>query len=172
MPWDTSMPSGFTDGNIVDEADLDPIVNNLSWLRYASVLTGGIRRVTNVASISSTEIEVMRTPSVTQYAGYQYRIEGMCKVGGSNIDNTAELRLHQGAGLGGSTIQSFATPNLAIALAGYGIYFSYNDKILVDTSQIYTLGVRRLAGSGTLTVYSTSWMSVFRAGDNSLITDA
>lgn len=171
MPWDTSMPSGFTDGNIVDEADLDPIVNNLAWLRYSSVLMGGVRRITNVASINTSEIAVMQTPSVGQNAGYQYRIEGMCKVGGTNASNTAELRLHQGAGLGGAVIQSFASPDLAIASAGYGIYFSYNDKILADTSQVYTLGVRRIAGTGNLTVFSTSWMSVLRAGDNTLITD-
>lgn len=171
MPWDDSMPLNFTDGNLVDEGDLDPIVNNLAWLRYATVFQGGVRRVTNVASINTGEIAVMQSPSITQYAGHQYRIEGMCKVGGTNANNTAELRLHQGAGIAGAVIQSFASPDLAIASAGYGIYFSFNDKVASDTNQIYTLGVRRIAGTGNLTVFSTSWMSVLRAGDSSLTTD-
>lgn len=171
MPWNTLMPTDFTDGQVVDELDLDPIVQNLVWLRYATVFTGGVRRTSNVTTITTSEIAVMQTPSIVQNNGYQYRVEGMCKVGGSNAANTAELRLHQGAGIAGAVIQSFATPDLAIASAGYGIYFSFNDKILADTTQVYTLGVRRIAGTGNLTVYSTSWMSVLRAGDNTLVTD-
>lgn len=171
MPWNPLMPTDFTDGQIVDELDLDPIVQNITWLRYATVFMGGVRRTSNVTTITTTEVAVMQTPSITQNNGYQYRIEGMCKTGGSNAANTVELRLHQGAGLLGAVVQSFATPELAIASAGYGIYFSFNDKILADTTQVYTLGIRRIAGTGNITCYSTSWMSVLRAGDNTLITD-
>lgn len=175
MPWDTTMPSGFTDGQTVDEADLDPIVANVNYNRYSTVFMGGIRRTTTVTGIVGTEIAVMQTPNVSFEAGLVYKIEGMYKYNsGSGTNYTLELRVHEGAGTGGAVIQSFATPTISYNSIGYASYFSVNVKITSGVTRAYTLGVRSIAGLGTPGTHfceTTSWMSILRYGDNALMTD-
>lgn len=170
--WDGAMPTDFADGNVVDEGDLDPIVNNLTWLRYATVFQAGQQRVTTVTPIVGTEVAVLQTPSIVQEAGYLYKIEGMLKVRSSVAGDTSEVRVHQGAGTGGTVLQSFAAPTLSIADAGYEAPFSVYVKSLAQTAAIYTLGCRRLTGTGNITADTTSWIAVLRSGDNALMTDA
>lgn len=175
MGWNATMPSGFTDGQVVDEADLDPIVENLNFVRYATVFMGGIRRTTTVNGITSTEVEVMRTPNVTFEAGYLYKIEGAYKYNSSSGTNyTLELRVHEGAGLGGAVIQSFGTPTISYNNIGYQALFNVYVKITSGVTRAYTLGVRSIAGLGTPGTHfceTTSWMSVLRSGDSTLMTD-
>lgn len=175
MGWNTTMPSGFTDGQTVDEADLDPIVENLNFVRYATVFMGGIRRTTTVPGITSTEVAVMQTPNVAFEAGYLYKIEGAYKYNsGSGTNYTLELRIHEGAGIAGAVIQSFGTPTISYNSIGYQANFSVNVKITSAVTRAYTLGVRSIAGLGTPGTHfceTTSWMSILRSGDNALMTD-
>jgi hypothetical protein len=169
--WDATMPAGFTDGQVVDELDLDPMVNNINWLRYSTVFMGGVRRTSNIGSITGTEVNVMETPVITQEEGYLYKIEGMCKISTSQADNDAELKVHQGSGLAGANLQSFLTPTLHIVSAGYMVPFNVFVKATSTGSASYTLGVKRQTGTGACTVFSTSWMAILRSGDNALLTD-
>lgn len=170
--WNTSMPTDFVNGQLVNEADLDPIVNNVGWVRYATVFESGQRRTSAVGAIVATEIAVLQAPAVIHENGILYKIEGMCKVRSSVAGDFAELRVHEGAGLLGAVPQSFSSPALGIANAGYVVPFSVYVKSIAQVSQTYTLGVRRLQGTGTLTVDTTSWISILRSGDNALMTDA
>lgn len=172
MAWDTGMITNFTDGNTVDEGDLDPIVANLSTLRYATVFEGGQRRTTAVTGIAGTEVQVLQTPSIVQENGRLYRIEGLVKWSPSaGVSGTRpELRVHQGT-LAGSNIQSFASFNSQGA-EGYGIAFGLYVKAVATASQQYTIGFRRLAGTETLQVDVTSWVAILRSGDSTLMTDA
>jgi hypothetical protein len=169
--WNATMPTDFTDGQTVNESHLDPIVNNVAWLRYATVFQAGQQRVTALGSIVGTEVAALQTPSIVQESGYLYKIEGMLKVRSSVANDTAEVRVHQGAGTAGTVLQSFAAPTLAIADAGYEAPFSVYVKSLSQTAAIYTLGVRRLTGTGNLTADTTSWIAVLRSGDNALMSD-
>ena len=169
--WDNTMPTALSDGTLVDEAEMNPLLNNVTWLRYAMVFMGGVQRVTAMGSIVGVELAAMQSPAVTHENGYMYKIEGMAKIRSTVANDDAEIRLHQGAGIAGAVLQSFASPKLAIANAGYVIPFSVNVKSLATSAVAYTLGIRRLTGTGTLTVDTTSWLTVSRSGDNSLMTD-
>jgi hypothetical protein len=168
--WDTSMPLDFTDGQLVDEGDLDPIVNNVNWLRYAAVFQGGVRRITDVTGITTTETNVMQTPSVTLENGYLYKIEGMLKFKSSVATDTLGINVREGAGLGGATPQSFAVTNVGTS-AATAVAFNVYIKCTSPITRPYTVGVYRFSGTGTFTVYSTSWTAIVRSGDNALMTD-
>jgi hypothetical protein len=170
--WDTSMPLDFTDGLMVDEGDLDPIVNNVNWLRYATVFVGGQRRVTTIPSIDTTEVGVLQTPTVTFEAGYLYEVRGMYKWQPAAAGCVIELRVHEGAGIGGAVPQSFASPAASGAALGQVTPFSVYIKTLSTVSRPYTLGTRRIAGTGLHTADVTGWIAVLRSGDNALMTDA
>lgn len=171
MAWDTSMPSDFTDGLMVDEGDLDPIVNNLSFVRYATVFQGGVRRITDLGSITTTEVAVMQTPTIAFENGYLYKIEGAFKYESTAVGDCHELRIHEGAGLAGAVVQSFGTYRTTDAAIGYQPTFNVYVKITSGVSRPYTLGVRRIVGTGTATCKATSWMAILRSGDNTLLTD-
>lgn len=169
--WDTSMPSNFTDGQVVDEGDLDPIVNNLNFVRYATVFQGGVRRTTAVGSITTTETAVLISPSVTFEAGYLYKIEGMVKWY-TNATGTAHIvRVREGSGTAGAEVQSFATPFADATGIGYMVPFNVYVKVTGLVTRPYTCTVVRNAGTGSITVDTTSQMVILRSGDNALMTD-
>src|SRR5689334_4761599 len=102
MGWDTSMPLDFTDGQLVDEGDLDPIVNNLNYVRYATVFQGGVRRITQVGSITTVETSVLQTPSVSFEVGTIYEIKGFVKWFTTVAADTIVINVREGAGTGGA----------------------------------------------------------------------
>jgi hypothetical protein len=173
MGWDNTMPSTVADGVVIDDGDINPILNNLNYVHYATVFQGGTRRTTTLGSIVGTEVAAIQTPSVSFETGTIYKIEGMLKwlttVGGSTDD--LELRVHEGAGLLGAVVQSFASQRAPIAAAGYMTPFNAYVKITGAVTRPYTLGVRRLSGTGTITVDITSQMVILRSGDSTLMTD-
>lgn len=173
MAWDPTMPSGFSDGNLVDEFDLDPIVNNLNWVRYAAVFQAGQRRTSDLGSITGAHVAVAVTPATTLEAGQLYKIDGVLKWRSSATDvDTPEIQIRQG-NLAGALLLSFAAPRAQIANAGYSATFGVYIKSTVQLAgQIFTLSMRRLSGSGNLTADATTWISVMRSGDNALMTDA
>jgi hypothetical protein len=170
--WDTSMPLNMTDGDIVDELDIDPVLNNVNTLRYATVFQGGQRRTTDQGGITGTANAVVTTPATTLEAGQLYEIKGVMKWRSSATDvDTPEIQIRQGTILG-SLLLSFAAPRAQIANAGYSSTFSvYIKNTVLTAGVIFTLSLRRLSGTGSLTCDSTSWMAVLRSGDNALMTD-
>lgn len=170
--WDNSMPTDFTDGNLVDEGDLDPIVNNLAFVRYATVFQSGLRRTTDLGSITTTEVAVLQTPSVSFENGYLYKVEGAFKYESTAVGDVVELRIHEGAGLAGAVIQSFGTYRTTDAAIGYQAPFSVYVPVTSAIARPYTLGVRRIVGTGTITCKATSWIAILRSGDNTLMTTA
>lgn len=172
MPWDPTMPTSMADGNTVDQGDLNPVFNNLNQVRYATVFLGGIRRITQVTNVGSSEVAVMQTPTVSFEVGTLYELKGFLKWFGNTVNDYFELRLHEGAGTGGSVVQSFATNLESVTGVGYMTPFNLYVKTLSAISRPYTLGVRRLSGgTGVATVDTTSQMVILRSGDSSLMTD-
>lgn len=172
MPWDTTMPSDFVDGSTVDETDLDPIVKNLAYVRYATVFQGGVRRTTTVGSITTTEVVAMSTPNIVHEAGTLYVVQGFIKwlTSAAGTDELV-IRLREGTGLAGAVIQSFASPRAMQAATGYMVPFNAYVKATSAVTRAYTATVARLAGGGTVTVDTTSQMVVLRSGDSTLMTD-
>lgn len=174
MPWNSSMPATFTDGNVVSEIDLDPVVENLTFVRYAKVFLGGVRRVTQVTGITTTESAVMQTPSVTFENGYLYQIEGALKFSTVAAVNTkwVELRLHEGAGLAGAVVQSFGTHLMLGGNVGHQAPITYYIKTTSPITRPYTLGIRcGDANAGTVVCEPTSWLAIVRASENALLID-
>lgn len=171
MAWNTSMPSGMTDGDVVDEGDLDPVFENLNYLRYATVFQGGVRRITQVGSITTTEISVLQTPSVSFEAGTLYVIAGFCKWLTTVANDAIVIRIREGSGVAGATIQSFASPPAQLTSTGYMVPFNAYVKIASAVTRPYTVSVQRLTGTGTITADTTSQAVILRSGDSTLMTD-
>lgn len=171
MGWDNTMPADFTDGNVVDEGDLDPIVNNLNYLRYATVFQGGVRRITQVGSITTTEVSVLQTPSVSFETGTLYEIKGFIKWLTTVANDSIVIQVREGAGIGGASIQSFSSAPAQLTATGYMTPFNVYAKITGAVVRPYTATVKRLSGTGTITVDVTSQMVILRSGDSSLMTD-
>jgi hypothetical protein len=171
VAWDATMPLDFTDGQLVDEGDMDAIVNNINYLRYATVLQGGVRRITTVGGITTTEVAVMQTPSVAFETGTIYEIKGFVKWLTTVALDAIVIRVREGAGIGGASIQSFASPAAQLTATGYMTPFNVYIKVTSAVTRPYTASVQRLAGSGTITVDTTSQMVILRSGDSALMTD-
>jgi hypothetical protein len=171
MSWDPTMPSNFTDGSLVDEGDLDPIVNNLEYVHYATVFQGGVRRITAIGAITTTTIAVMQTPSVAFEAGTLYEIKGFVKWFSTVAADSIIINVREGAGLAGASIQSFESPAAKQSLNGNMTPFNVYVKVTGAVTRPYTVGVVRGAGSGTITVDTTSQMVILRSGDSTLMTD-
>jgi hypothetical protein len=172
MGWDNTMPPSFADGAVVDAADLNPIVANISFgAHFSSVFLGGQMRVTDLTGITGTEISAMQTPSVTFESGYLYQVHGMFKWGTNAATTTVpELRLHEGSGIAGAVPQSFAPSFSSGNSFGIGTYFSLYIKVVSNVTRAYTMGTRVLTGAGTMTCFTSSWIAILRTGDNTLMT--
>jgi hypothetical protein len=171
VPWNGAMPVDFTDGQIVDEGDLDPIVQNILFLRYATVFQSGVRRITGVGSITTSEIIVMVTPSVAQENGYLYKIEGALIWGSTVLNDRIEILLHDGSTTGSPTLLSFSSALASAPNSGFQETFSIYVKSVANANKTYGVGMRRLAGSGNVNVGVNSWTAVLRSGDNALLNE-
>ena len=120
----------MANGNTVDDGGLNPVFNNINQVRYATVFLGGVRRITQVTNVGSTEIAVMQTPSISFEVGTLYEVKGFLKWVGNTLNDYFELRLHEGAGLLGATVQSFATHPEAVTGTGYMTPFNLYVKTL------------------------------------------
>src|SRR5690349_17626109 len=123
------MPSSFTDSNLVDEGDLTPIVNNLTYVHYATVFQGGVRRITQATGITTTETNVLQTPSVSFEAGTLYEIKGFVKWFTTVANDAIVIQVREGAVTGGASIQSFASPQAQLTATGYMTPFNVYVKI-------------------------------------------
>lgn len=170
--WDTGMPLDFSDGTTVDEGDLDPIVKNLDTLRYSTVFECGVRRMTTVNSASTTELEFMRTPSIVMENGYLYKVEGQVffRPGGSTA--YPQVNVHQGAGLAGANeLQMIYPPTSGPTGVNIPFPFSKYLKSVSQHSQIFTVGVFRAGGTGSIDFQADSWIAVLRSGEVSRMVD-
>ena len=150
--WDALMPTVFTDGQTVDEGDLEPIAKNVATVRYATVFEGGQRRTTIVNTGSGVgsgnEIEILRTPSFVMENGYLYFVHGLViwRPGATSI--RPELRLHEGAGLGGAFLPLTLEP-ASVASTNYGFSFGKYFKAGSTASQQFTVGFFKAAGASS-----------------------
>lgn len=175
MAWDTAMPTEFTDGQNVDEGDMDPIVKNLAQLQYSTVFLAGVNRVTQVTGINSTtQVIVLQLPAVQLEAGYLYKIEGLLRVINTVSANTAPgLYVHEGSTTAGATVQVFTMPPIDTTLntTGHGMSFSVYVRATATAPMAYNVAVNRHRGTGTLIIETLSFAAILRCGDSSLMTD-
>lgn len=173
--WDNTMPVSVADGQLIDQTELNPLFNNVNWLRYATVFESGIRRTTLINSGTNVgpanEFEVFRTPAFTQENGYLYYVHGFIiwRPGATTI--RPQLNLHQGAGLAGAFLPLTLEP-ASVASTNYGFSFSKYFKAVSTASQQYTVGMYKAAGaSSSFNVQDESWMAVLRCGDANRMVD-
>ena len=164
--WDASMPLDFSNGNLVDEGDLDPIVHNLHTLKFATVFLGGQRRTTGTAPIGSTEAVLATVPPTSLEGGYIHRIEGMVKYTAANVGGLplGEVRIREGTTTTGVTLVSYAIDS-PTATHGRVTSFSIPVAIASTTVKQYVVTLRVINAVGNITVSDFTWIGVNRAGD-------
>lgn len=171
MAWNLLMPTAFADGQVVDEQDLNPIVENVWSLRYSTIFLGGQRRTTAWSGIGNTEQIVLQTPSVVMETGVLHKIEGMLKYTGSVSGiPTGEVKIHEGSSLAGATLMSYQV-NAHTLNAGFTSFFAIYSKTLSTVSRQYTIGFRVNNGVGNMQADPTSWIAILRSGDNVLMNE-
>lgn len=77
MAWDPTMPTNFTDGQLVTETHLDPIVTNILDLRDSlRVVQGRVMNTAGPSGISTTETTItgLQLPSVPVENGKWYMV--------------------------------------------------------------------------------------------------
>lgn len=168
--WDSSMQLDFTDGTLMDEGDFDPVVKNLNTLRYATVFEAGARRIGAAVNIAGTETEYLRTPSFTQENGYLYLIMGSVRFRPGGVQYE-ELEVHQGGGLGGSSLLDVISPNSPTSGVDMFFPFSLWVKAAATAGSIYTVSLRRSGGTGSVDLQAGGWIVALRSGQASLLVD-
>ena len=67
MPWNSTMPTDFQDGQNVDEGDLDPIVNNITHLRneVVQIKQKPLDQVVNNSTtfVDDTDLQIILLPN-------------------------------------------------------------------------------------------------------------
>lgn len=174
MAWDNTMPLDFSNGQLVDEGDLDPIVTNLASLEFATVFLGGQRRTTGFLGIGGTEQVILTTPSATLEGGYLHKVEGVLKwtvTGGSGGVYRAEVKLREGTTTAGTVLLSWAVDATTLN-QGRTSPFSQYVKTGSTIAQRYCLTMVHLFGtSANFSCDIGSQIGILRSGDNALMSD-
>lgn len=164
--WDTSMPLDFSDGSLVDEGDLDPVVHNLNTLKFATVFLGGQRRSTSTVAIGSTEAILVTTPATSLEGGYIHRVEGMIKYTATNVGGLplGEVRIREGTTLSGTTLVSYAIDS---PTAAHGRVTSFSVPVAIPSTvtKQYVATLRVINGVGNLTASDFTWIGISRSGN-------
>lgn len=170
MVWDTSMPSDVTDGDLMDEGDIDPILTNLTHVRFANVLIGGIERITADASTSGTTEKIWATtPTLALDAASTYEVEAGMKYSSTVAADDYVMRIRED-NISGAIRIAFATTKVSSASTGYWLTFKAFFKTTGAVGAKQFVGtIQRLSGTGTCPTDANSYLVVRRVGTSTVL---
>lgn len=157
MAWDNSMPTDFTDGNVVDEGDLDPIVNNILDLRDASrVVQGRVMNTLGPTTSGTTELNVpnLGLPGVPVEAGKWYMINLTLYVSPSAASDSIFFRVRKTTPLTGAVLVSAPWVTVAAARDDIKSVVLPWQASATETASFH-LSIARVLGTGTAFIYGS-----------------
>lgn len=155
MAWDSSMPTDFTDGNTVDEGDLDPIVTNILDLRDASrVVQGRVMNTAGPAAVTTTETNIpnLQLPGVPVESGKWYMVNLTLYVTMTGTGSSFFFRVRKSTALTGSVIVSAPFICASTGLDDTKTLVLPWQASATETASFH-MSVQRLAGTGQISVY-------------------
>lgn len=170
MAWDSTMPSVTTDGDLVDQGDLQPIYNNLIYLRFAAVVVSGIYRITDdTATSAGTERVAMATSAIALDANATYRVRAFFKYTGTVVADRFTFRIREDSISGAARVTIEDKPIFASG-AGTSCVIEYPHITAGSVaSKAWTGTIVRQGGTGTGTVVTQSYLTVERIGTDTVI---
>jgi hypothetical protein len=170
MAWDSTMPAVTTDGDLIDQGDLQPIYNNLTYLRFAAVLVSGIYRITDDAATSAgTERVAMSTGAVALDANTTYRVRAFFRYSGTVSADRFSFRIREDTIGGAARVTIEDKPIFAVG-AGTNVVVEYPHITSTSVvSKAWVGTIVRQAGTGTGTVAAQSFITIERMGTDTVI---
>jgi hypothetical protein len=170
MPWNSNMPTSVDDGQLIDEDVFNPMLENLVFLRFATVLLGATVRVNPDTATSGTTEKVFVTSNTFPLdPNTTYRVRVGLRYLNSNTGDRYSIRIREDSLTGAEALHVELPVNTVIA--GYWKVVEYvhiNGGTAINKPWVGTL--QRFSGSGTIQALEKTFISVERLSANTVIT--